>query len=228
MAEYEKTTSSIPILGIKLPKLGFGGAIYMPAVTTSNRTGLADALFSQTRQKVLRLFFARQERDFSVKELIEQAEAGSGAVQRELARLVDSGLVQVKLQGRQKRYRANPNSPIFPELLSLASKLLGPEQQVEDALNSISDEIDLALIYGSVAKRTDHANSDIDLMLVSDSLTLEEAFEALRPAEIKLSRTINPTLYKQEEFKKRRANKNSFLRKVLEGQYILLKGSINE
>ena len=200
----------------------------MPAVTRSNRTGLADALFSQTRQKVLRLFFARQERDFSVKELIEQAEAGSGAVQRELARLVDSGLVQVKLQGRQKRYRANPDSPVFPELSSLASKLLGPEQQVEDALNSISDKIDLALIYGSVAKRTDHANSDIDLMLVSDSLTLEEVFEALGPAEIKLSRTINPTLYKQEEFKKRRANKNPFLRKVLEGQYILLKGIFNE
>ncbi|WP_026224287.1 nucleotidyltransferase domain-containing protein [Marinobacter gelidimuriae] len=200
----------------------------MPAITRSNRTGLADALFSKTRQKVLRLFFARQERDFSVKELIEQAKAGSGAVQRELVRLVDSGLVQVKLQGRQKRYRANPDSPVFPELSSLASKLLGPEQQVEDAFNSISDKIDLALIYGSVAKRTDHANSDIDLMLVSDSLTLEEVFEALGPAEIKLSRTINPTLYNQEEFKKRRANKNPFLRKVLEGQYILLKGGINE
>jgi predicted nucleotidyltransferase len=149
-------------------------------------------------------------------------------VQRELLRLVDSGLVQVKLQGRQKRYRANPDSPVFPELSSLASKLFGPGQQVEDALNSISDKIDLALIYGSVAKRTDHANSDIDLMLVSDSLTLEEVFEALEPAEIKLSRIINPTLYKQEEFKKRRANKNPFLRKVLEGQYILLKGIVNE
>ena len=101
----------------------------MPAVTTSNRKGLADARFSQTRQKVLRRFFARQERDFSIKELIEQAEAGSGAVQRELARLVDSGLVQVKLQGSQKRYRANPDSPVFPELSSLVSKLLGPEQR---------------------------------------------------------------------------------------------------
>lgn len=200
----------------------------MSAVTTSKRTGLADALFSATRQKVLRLFFTRQERDFSIIELIEQAEAGSGAVQRELARLVDSGLVQVSLQGRQKRYKANPDSPIYPELSSLVSKLLGPEQQVENALQPISDRIDLALIYGSVAKGADHAGSDIDLMLVSDTLTLEEVFEALGPAEISLSRTINPTLYKREEFKKRRANQNSFLRKVLEGQYILLKGSVDE
>lgn len=199
----------------------------MPAVKTSKRTGLPDALFPQTRQKVLRLLFARGERDFSLKELIEQAEAGSGAVQRELARLVDSGLVQVTLQGRQKRYRANPDSPVFPELSSLVSKLLGPEQQIEDALSSIDDKIDIALIYGSVAKKTDHANSDIDLMLVSDSLTLEEVFDALAPAETSLSRIINPTIYKREEFEKRLANNNPFLRKVLEGQYILLKGSIN-
>lgn len=200
----------------------------MSAVTTSNRTGLADALFSATRQKILRLFFAQPHRDFSMKELIEQAEAGSGAVQRELARLVDSGLVQVNLQGRQKRYKSNLASPVYPELASLVSKLLGPEKQVEDALKPISDKIDLALIYGSVAKRTDHANSDIDLMLVSDTLTLEEVFEVLGPAEIDLSRTINPTLYTHEEFNKRRAKKSPFLRKVLEGQYILLKGSVNE
>lgn len=199
----------------------------MSAVTT-NRTGLADALFSTTRQKVLRLFFTRQDRDFSIKELIEQAEAGSGAVQRELARLVGSGLVQVTLQGRQKRYKANPDSPVYPELSSLVSKLLGPEHEVEDALKPVSDRIDLALIYGSVAKRTDHANSDIDLMLVSDTLSLEEVFEALEVAEINLSRTINPTLYKREEFEKRRANNNPFLKKVLDGQYILLKGSVNE
>ncbi|MFL1405863.1 transcriptional regulator [Marinobacter sp. M1N3S26] len=200
----------------------------MSAVTTLNRTGLADALFSATRQKVLRLFFTQQEREFSIKELIEQAEAGSGAVQRELARLVDSGLVQVTQQGRQKRYKANPDSPVYPELSSLVSKLLGPEQEVEDALKPIIDRIDLALIYGSVAKRTDHANSDIDLMLVSDTLSLAEVFEALGAAEINLSRTINPTLYKREEFEKRRANKNPFLRKVLEGPCILLKGSVNE
>lgn len=200
----------------------------MLEVTTSNRTGLSDALFSVTRQKVLRLFFTRPEQDFSIKELIEQAQAGSGAVQREVARLVDSGLVQVNSQGRQKRYKANPDSPVYPELSSLVTKLLGPEKQVEEALKPISDRIDLALIYGSVAKRTDHSGSDIDLMLVSDTLTLEEVFEALGAAEKALARTINPTLYKREEFEKRRANNSPFLMKVLKGQYILLKGSVDE
>ena len=215
-------------LGYTITQNGFSGRRFMSPVSENSHIGLANALFSATRQRVLRLLFTSQERDFSIKELIDKAEAGSGAVQREVARLVDSGLVQVKMQGRQKRYKANPDSPIYPELSSLVSKLLGPEQQVEDALQPISDQIDLALLYGSVAKGIDHAGSDIDLMLVSDTLTLAEVFEALEPAEIKLSRTINPTLYKHEEFKKRRDKQNSFLRKVLEGRYILLKGSIDE
>lgn len=200
----------------------------MSSATTSQRGGLADALFSTTRQKVLRLLFAEQGADYSIRDLIDRAEAGSGAVQRELARLVESGIVEVYLQGRQKRYRANPDSPIYAELSSLVAKLLGPEKQVEQALQTIGDKVELALIYGSVASQTEHANSDLDLMLVSDSLTLEDVFEALAPAEKSLSRTINPTLYTHKEFQKRLAERNPFLRKVLEGRYILLKGSINE
>lgn len=110
-------------------------------------------------------------------------------MQRELARLVESGLVQVNLQGRQKRYKANPDSPVYSELSSLVSKLLGADQEVEDALQPIDHKIDLALICGSVAKGTEHANSDVDLLLVSDILTLEEVFHSLAPAEIKTKGT---------------------------------------
>ena len=70
-------------------------------------------------------------------ELIERARAGSGAVQREISRLVDSGLVTVDIRGRQKRYRANQNAPIFPELCSLVAKTLGPAQFVSNALRPI-------------------------------------------------------------------------------------------
>ncbi len=99
---------------------------------------------------------------------------------------------------------------------------------VKDALNAINNEIDLALVYGSVAKNTDRADSDIDLMLVSDTLTLEDVFTALEPVEQELSRPVNPTLYTRHEFKKRRNNDNPFVRKVLSGPYLLLKGIIDE
>ncbi|WP_336366061.1 nucleotidyltransferase domain-containing protein [Marinobacter sp. C2H3] len=192
------------------------------------RTSLADALFSGTRQKVLGLFFVPGSRDFSMKELIDEAEAGSGAVQRELARLVDCGLVQMTQQGRQKRYKANQDAAIYPELVAIVSKLLGPERIIEEALEPLLDRVDLALIYGSVAKRTEHSESDIDLMLVSDNLSLAEVFEALESAERRLARAVNPTLYRWEEFEKRLTSHNPFLRKVLDGPYILLKGIIDE
>lgn len=194
----------------------------------SPHSSLADALFSGTRQKVLGLLFMQPEQDFSIAELIERANAGSGAVQREISRFVDSGLVTADIRGRQKRYRANQDAPIFPELCSLVAKTLGPAQVIKSALEAIDNDIDMALVYGSVAKNADRADSDIDLMLVSDTLALEDVFAALEPVEHELSRPVNPTLYTRHEFEKRRANDNPFIRKVLNGPYLLLKGIIDE
>ena len=194
----------------------------------SSNFSLANALFSGTRQKVLGLLFMQPDHDFSLAELIERARAGSGAVQREIGRFVDSGLVTVEVKGRQKRYRANQDAHIFPELCSLVTKTLGPAQVIKDALSAIDNKIDVALVYGSVAKNTDRANSDIDLMLVSDTLTLEDVFATLEPVEQEMSRPVNPTLYTRHEFEKRRANDNPFIRKVLNGPYLLLKGIIDE
>lgn len=88
---------------------------------------MADALFSGTRQRVLGLLFGQPERSYSLSELIRLVGAGSGAVQREVQRLGDSGLLTVDAVGRQKRFQANPDSPVFDELCGMAQKLLGAE-----------------------------------------------------------------------------------------------------
>lgn len=188
---------------------------------------IADALFSLSRQQVLKLLYSQPEHEFSIGELIEKAGVGTGAVQREINRLVECGLVILKRHGRQKRYSTNTHSPVYHELRSLVVKTLGPQEAIRRAMEPMESALKLALLYGSFAKQTDHADSDIDLMLVSDSLTLEDVFEALEPVEKELSRPINPTLYTTEEFHQRRAQGNPFIRKVLEGPYVLLTGSID-
>ena len=90
------------------------------------RTGLADALFSATQQRVLALLFGQPGRSFFTNELIGLVGAGSGVVQRELRRLVESGLVTVTRIGSQKHYQANPAAPIFEELRGIVTKTLGP------------------------------------------------------------------------------------------------------
>lgn len=191
------------------------------------RIGLTDALFTMTRQRVLSLLFGEPERDFIQQELIDRTGSGSGAVQRELARLVDSGLVAVSHAGRQKHYRANRAAPIFEELRSILTKTVGLADPLRAALRPLARRVELALVYGSVASGSDRAQSDIDLLIVADQLTLEQLFRRLKTVEKKLGRTIHPTLYTREEFARRRSGGNAFVQKVLGGNYILLMGNID-
>jgi predicted nucleotidyltransferase len=197
-----------------------------PVRTASPPTrSIADALFSRTQQRVFSLVFGQPERAFATSELIALAGSGSGAVQRELQRLLDSKMVVAATTGRQKRYQANPASPIFHELRSIVDKTAGVPGRLRAALAPLEDRIQLALLYGSVAKQTDTASSDIDVLVVSDAVTLEDVFAALQDAERDLGRRVSPTLYTSDEFRRRRRSGHPFLTRVLEGQHVILLGS---
>ena len=190
-------------------------------------SALADALFTSTQQRVLALLFGQPNRSFFVTELVALADSGSGAVQRELARLARSGLVTVTRVGNQKHYQANNNSPLFDELCNIIEKTVGLREPIRAALEPMADTINLALIYGSIAKQSDTAASDIDLLLISDVLTLEDVYSTLAPVEKLLDRSVNPTLYTAREFEQRRKSKNAFVTRVLNGPTIVLIGSID-
>lgn len=189
-------------------------------------TGMADALFSGTRQKLLSFLFGQPENTYTLGELIDLAKAGSGAVQREIKRFVESGLVRVEGRGRPRHYRANPEAPIFDELCGIARKLFGPEEAIRAALAPLGPRLQLALLYGSVAKRRDRADSDIDVLIVSEDLLLEDVYEVLANAERSLGRKINPTIYTSEEFRQRKGENSPFLSDVLEGDYRILLGEM--
>ena len=186
---------------------------------------LARALFSSTQQRVLALLFGQPERSFFTTELIDLTKAGSGSVQRELKRLAEAGLVRVTRIGNQKHYQADPTTPIYGELCSLVAKTLGPAETIRRALTPFEDRLRLALLYGSVARHSDTAHSDIDVLIVSDELTLESVLEALAAAEQRLGRAVNPTVYRTDEFERRRASGNAFLERVLTGEHIILMGA---
>ena len=107
--------------------------------TTPRASSLADALFSGTQQRVLGLLFGQPERSFYATELINLAGSGSGSVQRELASLLQSGLVTVKQVGNQKHYQANPASPIYAELCGLVRKTVGLAEQAVIAQEIVED-----------------------------------------------------------------------------------------
>ena len=184
--------------------------------TTTPRTiSLADALFSGTQQRVLGLLFGQPERSFYATELINLAGVGSGAVQRELASLSQSGLVTVKPVGNQKHYQANPASPIYDELCGMVRKTVGLAEPLRAALAPLAPQIKAAFVYGSVAKKEDTASSDIDLMLVSDTLSFADAILALQAATELLGKEVNPNIFTPQDFTKRLKEGSSFVSRVM-------------
>jgi predicted nucleotidyltransferase len=179
------------------------------------QVSLSDALFTTTQQRVLSLLFGRPERSFFANEVIGLTGSGSGAVQRELKRLTDSGLVTSKRIGNQRHFQANRVSPIFEELSAIIQKTFGLAEPIRQALQPYEHAIHCAFIFGSVAKRDDTAGSDIDLFMVSDSLTGADLVNQLLGTEVQLGRRINTTIYSREELETAVREKNSFVSRVL-------------
>jgi len=186
---------------------------------------LADALFSRTQQRVLAFLFGQPDRSFYATELIKLVGSGSGAVQRQLARLELSGLVKVRRIGSQKHYQANADSPLFEELCSIAGKTVGLAEPIREALRPLASRIVAAFVYGSVAKRVDTARSDIDLMIVSDNLTYADIYSALEPVGMKLGRIVNPTVYSRARLAKRVKAGNPFVTRVLRAPKVWIIGT---
>ncbi|MBI2203624.1 MAG: nucleotidyltransferase domain-containing protein [Candidatus Rokubacteria bacterium] len=189
--------------------------IARPSKPKARSTGLADALFPKVQQRVLAVLFGNAHRSFFANEVIALARSGTGAVQRELARLEASGLVTVKRVGRQKHYQANPASPVFNELRGLVLKTSGLVDQLRAALAPISARIRAAFVYGSIAKGEDTAASDVDLMIVSDELTYADLFTVLEDTAGRLGRRIEPTIYSSRELAERVKQENAFVTRVL-------------
>jgi len=186
--------------------------------------GLADALFTTTQQRLLGLLFGHPERSFYVSEILARTRGGTGAMQRELSRLSAAGLITVRRIGNQRHYQANPESPLYHELVQIVRKTVGAADDVFVALQSIAGQVQLALLYGSAAKGADTAASDLDLLVVSDALTLEALYRALAQAESSLGRKIQPTLYTTAEYRRRRQTDDSFVNRVLAGDTLVLIG----
>jgi predicted nucleotidyltransferase len=187
-------------------------------------TGLADTLFTKTQQRVLALLFGQASRSFYATELIGLAGIGSGAVQRELARLTGCGLVTVRTLGSQKHYQANPASPVFDELRSIVQKTFGLAEPIRDALHPMSHRVRAAFVYGSVAKQTDTVASDIDLMVISDDLSYSDLFATLEAAGAALGRTINPTILTRKELARKVKSAEAFVVRVLDQPKIWIIG----
>jgi predicted nucleotidyltransferase len=195
--------------------------------TEMKRWDLAAALFGKTRRAVLALLFSHADESFYVRQVVRRVGAGVGAVQRELMRLADSGIIVRHSEGRQVYYQANRQCPIFAELQALLVKTTGIADVLRSALADLAQRIRVAFIYGSMAKGTARSTSDIDVLVVGEA-TFAELVSALGSAQERLGREVNPSVYPASEFSHKLAHGHHFLSSVLRQPKIFLLGDEHE
>ncbi len=196
----------------------------MQPLQNKEQSSAAAVLFGKTRQAVLGLLYEQPDQGRYLRELARLTGISSGALQHELTRLLAADLVTREADGNRVSYKANTAHPIFAELQSIIRKTCGLPSQLKTALAPLAERISFATLYGSVAKGTEHAHSDADLLLVGN-VGLADALRELAPLESKIGREISVRVYDRDDFRRRRQQGEAFLTRVLTGPMTVLLGS---
>lgn len=188
---------------------------------------LGSVLFGKTRRAVLSLLFSHPDRSFYLRQIVRAANAGSGAVQREINQLTKAGIIQKTISGKQVYYQIDRNCPIHDELKGLIIKTSAIGDTLRAGISSIQDRIRVAFVFGSAARGDFQSQSDIDLMVIGD-VSFEQISTALMPVQDQLNREINPNVYPVSEFKRKLAEGHHFLSSILSDKKFFLLGNENE
>jgi predicted nucleotidyltransferase len=185
---------------------------------------LSNTLFGRTRGAVLSILYGHVGESFYLRQLARDTEIALGPVQREIRQLVDAGLVARKIVGAQTLYSANQQSPVFAEIKNLVAKTVGMHDVLFEALDPLRKKINLAFVYGSVARSGEAEHSDVDLMVVG-KIDFSAVVSKLADVQRTLNREINPTVYSVKEF--RGKVRGNFLKNVLAEKKLFIIGDEN-
>lgn len=187
----------------------------------------ADVLFTKTQQRVLAVLYGQPNRSFYASEIIALAACGSGAVQRELASLEESGLVHSWRAGNQKHYQVDRDAAIFEELHSIVVKTFGAGDLIRAALQAQLPELEAVFIHGDAVTGTVHASSGIDLIAIvaAPAAGLPALRQVLAELTGALGREVRPVFHTADQFGHLWRTGDAALRAVLEQPKIFIKGS---
>lgn len=185
---------------------------------------LSDVLFSEYRKRILGLLLLHPEQSYHVRELARLTHTSAGTLHKELSKLSDAGILQGKRVGNQQHYSANVQCPIFEELASIFRKTSGLVDVIAGALSSVKNQIQFAIVFGSVARGEQQSTSDIDVMVIGD-IGFGDVVTLLHDSQAILKREINPVVYSMASFKSRVEKNDSFIQAVLNKPKLFIIGT---
>ena len=188
---------------------------------------LGELLSSKIRAEIFRnLFGIAPDSALYMREIERRTGFAIGTVQTELKKLQRLDIISRVRDGNRVYYRANTAHPVYPEIRALVLKTSGLADVIVNALGNETD-IRVAFVFGSFARQEEKAGSDVDLMVVGD-IGLRKLTGLLMDVSGKIGREINPHVFLEKEFVKRKKDQDHFLNQVLEAPKIFIIGTENE
>ena len=180
---------------------------------------------SRLQADLLALLFSSPREGLTVTELANEIAASRSSVQRELARLLEAGILERSEIGRTSIYRP-ADSPLRRPLGELIEATVGVVPRLTEQLQTL-EGVEAAVIYGSWASAHLSPDSDIDLLVVG-SVGYADLVEAVAGVEESVGREIDVKLYEAEELQGRLGEGSGFLRTALSGPTLTLIGELPE
>ena len=196
--------------------------------TIQTPVGIRDALFSKVQGRVLALLFGQPDRSFYTSEILRHVNCGVGAVDRELNRLLQSGLVTVERVGNQKHFRANKTAPIFDDLRGLLEKTVNLTEPLKRSFERHASGIRSAFVFGSVAKGTDTVKSDIDILVIGDDLSYADLYTAAQEAELTLKRPVHLLFMTPHDWQRHASDEGTVMNMISKSPKLFFIGSEHE
>jgi len=180
---------------------------------------------SKTKRSLLKLFLTNPERQFYTREIAKLTGEPFNAVRRELGYLEKAELLKSHREGNLKYFELVKEFPFYPELKKIIYSTIGLGDYLRDKFKD-SESIELAFIYGSVARDEETEKSDIDLFVVGE-IDEGELHKLISDIESEIRREINYTLMTKREFIERIGRAEPFIKRIEREEKIMLKGNLD-
>ncbi len=171
----------------------------------------------------MKLFLTNPDAEFYVREIARRTGEPLNAVRRELGYLEKAGLVRSRHAGNLRYYSVVKEFPFYQELKRIIYATIGLGDHLTEKLRE-SNRIELAFIYGSIARDDETAKSDVDLFVVGE-IDEDELHNLVYEAQKDVGREINYTLMSRAEFERRLKSGESFVKRVMDERKLVLKGN---
>lgn len=192
-------------------------------VYTYNMDILTQILSSKVRAAIFRNLFGVNAVELHMREIQRVAACTIGPIQMELKKLLALQLVKTRRNSNRLYYQANQEHPLYPDIRSMVLKTSGLGDYLKE-LFSGRDDIETAFIFGSMASGEDTPASDIDLMVIG-TIGLRDLSTVLSDFRTRVGRELNPHVFTQEEFMKRRKDGEHFITNVISSSRMFVKGT---